>query len=324
VNNPWNAITPPSKDVSARRVDHTHSLNLFWARDQQGKYLFICELDSLGKNEVPRFPDLAAIQVLFVPDGAKARLVLILAEQSSWELFLALCQDLVETTRAAKNSGDAVNIIQRRLLRWHEFLKQNRPRILSEEQIKGLIGELVFLRDHAVPLFGASEAVKNWKGPEGSPQDFNAGDTVIEVKCQSGATAPRIRISSPDQMSPQMPQMYLFVVTLGSAAATEPGAVNLPLLISETAALLSGEAPGTLERFNDLLCQAGYAVSDKYLEYSYLLVDRRIFSVEEGFPRITAGQVPPGISHLTYCIDLAACEPFEISIKEWEAHYGCK
>ena len=28
MNNPWDEITPPSKDLSARRVDHTHPLDL--------------------------------------------------------------------------------------------------------------------------------------------------------------------------------------------------------------------------------------------------------------------------------------------------------
>jgi len=43
MNNPWENINPPSKDVSARRVDHTHNLDLFWGRDHLGHYLFIYE-----------------------------------------------------------------------------------------------------------------------------------------------------------------------------------------------------------------------------------------------------------------------------------------
>ena len=322
MNNPWEAIKPPAEDISARRVDHSHLLDLFWARDQQGRYLFVCAMKSSRKVYSIQLPELVGIQALQTMEGGVSKLILILTDQNNWELFAGICNDLIETTRRANNNIQAIEIIQRRLLQWHEFLKQVRPRMLSEEQIKGLIGELIFLRDHVIPKFGAAVALKYWKGPEGAPQDFNIGDSVIEVKCQSGATAPRIVISSADQLSPQLPMMYLFVVTLGAVGVSDAGAINLPSLTGEITALLNHTAPESLEQFNNLLCKSGYIPAERYLEYSYLLANKRLFLVREHFPRIAVKQVPAGVSRLTYSIDLSACDPFEITLKEWEAYYG--
>ena len=94
MNNPWDEINPPSRDVSARRVDHTHVLDLFWARDHLGRYLFIYEFLPEGED-IPKInlSDLVGIQTAYIPANSgisRNRLVLLLNEQSNWELFLSL------------------------------------------------------------------------------------------------------------------------------------------------------------------------------------------------------------------------------------------
>ena len=45
MNNPWDEIKIPSKEISGRRVNAEHPLDLFWARNHTGQYLFIYEFD---------------------------------------------------------------------------------------------------------------------------------------------------------------------------------------------------------------------------------------------------------------------------------------
>lgn len=322
MNNPWSEIAPPKVDVSARRVDHSHNLDLFWGRDHQSKYLFILEIPSeinLTKKDIP---DLAGIQAVITVDKNKKKLLLILNELDNWELFWSICNDLVEATRGVVTVGGAIIIIKRRLERWQKFMMKTPSGILTEEEIKGLIGELVFLKNHVIPMLGAGNSVKCWKGPEGAPQDFNIGKTVIEVKCQSGATVPRIKISSAEQLAPQVPEMYLFVLTLGTVMAWDKYSVSLPSLVKDITMMIGDNSPDALDRFNDLLFHVGYIESEKYTEFRYLLVSERIFVVHEGFPRITSHQVPAGVNHVKYCIDIDACEPFEITLEKWTGMYG--
>jgi len=313
MNNPWNNINSPSKDISARRVDHTHTLDLFWARDHLGRYLFIYEF--MPEESIPKInlPDLAGMQTAHLPaDGSdgKNRLVLLLKEQSNWELFFSLCSDLVQATRQAKSSSLAVQTILRRLARWHDFLKKNPNELLTEEAIKGLIGELLFIKSYLIPVFGPGQAVQFWQGPEGMPQDFNVNKSAIEVKCQSGASSPYVKITSTDQLCPQLPEMYLFVLTLGKTTPETEGAINLPGLIANIRDSLQANTSSQIERFNDLLHMVGYVDAEQYLDFSYILAGEKMFNVMEGFPRICTNDIPQGIIKISYDISLSACEPF--------------
>lgn len=313
MNNPWDDISQPSSDVSARRIDHTHALDLFWARDHLGRYLFIFELPPDADMQQSNLPTLVGIQLTHMPPAGKTppRLVLVLNEKSNWEIFLALCNDMVHTTRACQSTREAVQTILRRLGRWQEFLKKQRPDLLPEEQIKGLIGELLFLRDSLMPKFGAAQAVTFWQGPETLPQDFNVNDCAIEVKCQSGVSQPTVRISSAEQLCPQLPEMYLRVITLGRTAPENSEAIHLPLLVGQIRRQLDTCSPPALERFNDLLYMTGYLDSERYRDFSYLLAGQAMYHVVDGFPRICPDDLPQGIARLSYSVSLAECASFK-------------
>jgi len=192
-SNPWDSIDLPSRDVSARRVDHTHPLGFFWAKDNQGRYLFLCEFPE-GTQLPPKFPDLKGVEVC--PPGDGQRLILVLKEKSEWKIFHALCIDIVVATRDLHNLTSSVSVIVKRLNRWQEFLRNAKSRLLSEERIKGLLGELLFISDFLVPAFGIQQCLLFWLGPEGCSQDFEVNDSAVEVKCQSGVSIPYLKISS--------------------------------------------------------------------------------------------------------------------------------
>jgi len=318
MKNPWQAIDPPVRDVSALRVNPNHPLDLYWARDHIGRYLFIYEYPLNSKVIINDPPDLVGVDTVSMATGnGNSRLVLILKEKTDWELFFALCNDLLNATITAKSSTVASATILHRLMRWHEFLKKKRSDILSEEKIKGLIGELVFIRDHLIPKYGSADSIKFWIGPEGAPQDFNINNCAVEVKSQLGGTNPNIKISSAEQLCPQLPELFLFVVTLGKASIDNDLSVNLPTLIEEIIEKLENESE-QLSRFQDMLMEIDYYYSEKYLDYNYLLIGQRVFNVTGEFPRICPNDLRDGIVKLSYNINLAPCTPFEIDMLEWE------
>lgn len=314
MTNPWAAIELPSRDVNARRIDHSHPSDMFWAKDQLGHYLFIFEHPKQENGQrQPFLPDLAGIKASYLPATANSttsRLILLLNEQHNWELFYSLCNDLAGATRHTSSPQVALEIILRRLARWHEFLKANRGELLSEDRIKGLIGELLFLKNCLIPVFGAGSAVNFWQGPSGTPQDFCVGQCAIEVKCQSGGTRPYVKISSEFQLFSQLPEIYLFVVTLGKAAIEQAGAVHLPGLVTDIRRELAAAPHDQSERFADLLYSVGYVDSEAYLKYSYLVTATNMYKVLPGFPRICPQDLPRGVSGISYDINLLVCTEF--------------
>jgi len=185
--NPWENIAPALGNLSARRIDESHRLDLYWARDHLGRYLFVYEIPHDDAPATVQMPNLVGVDTLYMPPGGSiptARLVLVLNETGNWELFHALCNDLVRATSGSADSRQAVDTIIRRLNRWQEFLRKQRSDTLTVEKIRGLIAELIFLKDYLIPAFGAGAAVQFWQGPQGSPQDFNVNVSAIEVKCR--------------------------------------------------------------------------------------------------------------------------------------------
>jgi hypothetical protein len=313
MTNPWSVIELPAHDVIGRRIDHRHPFDLFWGKDYLGHYLFIFESGDHHYGMQALLPDLVGIKTRYLPasqDSPKSRLVLLLNEQQNWELFYSLCNDLIGATRNAASAKSAMEIILHRLERWHEFLRANRGGILGEEKIKGLIGELLFLKKHLMPVFGPGPALNFWQGPEGAPQDFCVGQSAIEVKCKSGATRPYVRISSEFQLCSQLPELYLHVITLGKATSEQEGAIHLPGIIADVRLQLTSVSYEQSERFSDLLFDIGYIDSDSYLSYSYFVTNESTFKVVPGFPRVCSDALPQGVANLTYDINLLACAKF--------------
>ena len=311
--NPWESIEIPSRDVSARRVDHTHPLNFFWAKDHQGRYLFFCEFEK--DTPLPsKFPDLIGVEVF--PPGKERRLVLLLKSKSDWEIFLALCTDIVKATQNIHQVTSSVAIIINRLNRWREFLTKAKSPLLSEDRIKGLMGELIFLKNHLMPAFGVEQSIEFWRGPDGYSQDFEVNDCAIEVKCQSGVSSPQVKISSEDQLCSQMPNIFLHVVTLGRASQDDSMSVHLPSILQEIRTLITPYSSDCMERFNDKVFKTGYINLDAYMDYSYIHTKDITYRVIEGFPRICRRNLYEAIKQVKYTISLSHCEPY-LGFPDW-------
>jgi hypothetical protein len=186
------------------------------------------------------------------------------------------------------------------------MLAHDRKGLLTEQEIRGLFGELTFLHQELIPRFGAN-AVALWNGPEGSPQDFAIGSAVVEIKTRSGAGPTRIQISSPDQLWPLLPEMYLGVYYL--ALVTDPGqGKSLKTLVDLVRSEV--DVAGFRETFESRLEAVGYLDLPDYSAEFFLAGPLESYEVRQGFPMIGPGSVPDGVDHVTYAIQLDRCQPF--------------
>ena len=79
------------------------------------------------------------------------------------------------------------------------MLAKYRGNMLSEDEIKGLIGEILFLKDFLLSQYGEVSSVNAWIGPEMADQDSVFSDVWYEVKATtSGANS--IKVSSIEQL----------------------------------------------------------------------------------------------------------------------------
>ncbi len=311
MSNPWEKIKTPLSSYNVRRADHTHSFDFFWGKDISGDYLFLFECDASigfpGKVRVLKGIDIS----LPASDGdRKTRLILRLNNRDDWDIFYSLCLDLIQATSSCSNEESVVAVIVRRLERWHIFLKKYHTKIMSEFEQKGLIGELLFLKDYLLPKFSVSEALSFWQGPLDAPQDFCICDTAVEVKCQLGTSKPLIRISSVEQLNAQLSRLYLFVVTVGKGAKNTDNVINLPIIIGEIREDIQKSQPSSGDLFEDLLLQAGYMDLQEYSEFHFVLSSFRFYEVTDDFPKFYPNDIPEGIVNISLDIMLDKCSQF--------------
>lgn len=296
---PWDGLpVAPAGELEARRADASHPYAFFFARNAQGDLLLTLQV-SCRNWEPGTIPVLRGLEVQWLP--AFGRLQVRLVAAGDRDMFAVLCRDLLAWTSAARSDEECMERTLARLARWQRLLSRGRTKLLTEEQIRGLFAELLFLRDELLPRFGAL-AVLAWKGPQGYPQDFALDGFAVEVKSHLVGAAAEVRISSPEQLHAPGAELILRVQRL--AVSSEDGA-NLVALVREITAMLQ-DHPEELASFELSLSEVGYHDAPDYESYRLSSEGVDTYLVEGGFPRITPDDVPEGVCGVSYSIRLPA------------------
>ncbi|MBL8199777.1 MAG: PD-(D/E)XK motif protein [Chromatiales bacterium] len=312
-DNPWqDLLLSEAGYLQAKRVDPSHPHDFFWARNPDGKYAFVLSLKEVP-GEWQASIALRGISVRLFHD--QKQLQLLLSDSSDWQMFAVLCRDLVECCRAAGSTREVMDAVVSRLLRWQRLLSRGPRRILDEREIRGLIGELLFLRDELLPRLG-SRASLFWQGSDGKPQDFVVGATLFEVKTIRTGDAPRIHISSPDQLWAGGLPLYLRVIPLTKCGSQVAGAVTLPHLIESLGRQFTTQE--SIEAFDNGLAATGYVPLPEYAEFAFTAGSPVWYAVTDGFPMITAERLTAGLVDVKYSIQLSVCAPF-LASPDWQS-----
>ena len=151
----WVAIagSPVSKGVF-RLLDESHPLDLYAGLDQDNRRVLML-VTQLPPEELP--PTGAVEVTVHLRRDGEYAVLFRLARTELNEIFGRLCQDLVDSTRAATKENGAAALFQR-LNRWRRLLEPGRVG-LSDSELRGLYGELWFLWTMAIPVHGAVDAV---------------------------------------------------------------------------------------------------------------------------------------------------------------------
>ena len=315
--NPWRDIEPPriASSVSSRRVDAELPWHFFWARGADRAVFLTLSHASESTPTTPP-PRLRDIQITLAPaDDAGTRiLALKLLDSSQQDTFFTLCRDILSVAGRAASEAEAVSVALNRTWRWHHLLRGG-GRLLSAEEQKGLMGELLVLERLVLPNLGASAAVTAWRGPLGSPKDFEIARVAIEAKTRCGGATPSLSITSESQLDERgVDSLFLHVVELDEAPTDATDGVTLHDVAERIRGRLLSLDPGSGGVFETRLSASGYREEDDYSSHRWLEGATRIYLVTGNFPRITSDAMRSGVSNVRYSISLADCEPFATSV----------
>lgn len=282
---------------SWKLVDDSHPLKFYVGIDEKGRYA-LEYIGSFVHNKNVKSSNLIEINHYKMAKDEKS-MVLSLTDTSCLKEFCIFCNDLVESTsKLSKFSKKGYETLCNLYFTWQKMFKSH-SETMSEHEIKGLIGELLFLKDEMFPLWGISNSISSWAGPDSSKKDFSIESTWYEIKTiEYGKKT--VGISSLEQLE-SLVDGFLVVYQLEKMSPGFHG-ITINCLANEILHMISFLPDKQL--FLDKLNKVGFSFSDLYDEYVYDKRDLSKYRVNESFPKLVKDRVPQAIAKATYEITL--------------------
>nr|WP_274636496.1 PD-(D/E)XK motif protein [Microbacterium bovistercoris] len=300
-----------------RVIQLPHPRVTFLAQNHNGRAALLAKL-TLDPNQI--VPDGRGFSITTEQTGSEGFIRIASTDPGISLLFLKLVDYVLEQTAEARDATAASRLLVAAVNDFKRFF-QRRPGRLGEEEIRGLISELLLLLhlqggDHARTW----DVFHAWGGPFGALHDFEfAAGNAIEVKSTHRPPA-EIRISSPAQTAPLPDGLDLVVLPLERIAIGTGADVRFVDLVSEVGALAATHGGDVADLWDAALHVLGLDLADEYYEqWQFLLGDWLRFLVTENFPGIRATDIPAGVVKVTYSLRLDSLQAFAARFDDLEA-----
>ena len=287
-----------------RRVDASHPLDLYCGMDSQFHYALLL----VSVKEPPR--NLVSSKVISVAlnrrKDQKWTLMFSLTEDSYGELFFRFCSDIIESSRVLRYPENGPGFIAERYRNWQQMLAESRTDLLSMSEVKGLIGEMLCLKEILFPLYGQRTSVNAWIGPGMAAQDFVFSDTWYEVKATTSRST-EIQISSVEQLD-STTEGTLVVMALDKTSPENAERITINGLYRRI--LNSLDDDSLKSAVSRMLFQAGYYPRPEYDENAYQLHFIEQYRVSADFPCLRRAAFPDAVGNARYSLVLPAIKGF--------------
>lgn len=286
------------------RVDNSHVLELHVGLDDKGRKA----IEFRGVFTPRKVTGTSAIEVNQYKKFDYNTIRFSLCDEEISGLFYKFCEDLVEQTRENKERSEGYTAIVTRYFQWKKMFVSSKGNLLTEPEIMGLIGEILYLKDTLAGRIGLYNALKSWSGQELTHKDFSFDDTWVEVKTiRSGGQT--VKISSLEQLDSEFAG-ELAVYSLEKMSMAYNG-ITLNKLIIQAREMFT--SPEEKDQFMANVALQGYEYHNAYDEYVYEISGYRRYRVAAGFPRLTVKDVPSAIKKAIYELSLTDMARFEIT-----------
>lgn len=286
------------------RFGENRHLSLYIGRDDDARY----SLDFRGRYKPVRISSSDVIAVEQYRNEDFLTLRFSLENNDLLEYFCTFCQDLLDSVRVTNEDETAYHTLRSRYYSWRQLFRPNNAR-MSETEIMGLIGELLFMRDYMIPQRGIDISLESWMGPEKTHKDFSAQQDWFEVKTISFGKE-SVRISSIEQLDSDI-DGYLVVYELEKMSPSFDG-IRINQLVNNIISLLTNVAQR--ETFMAKLQLFGFDFSNENDNFVFVLKNKHMYKIEtETFPRIHRKMLPDSITHVQYELLLTKIENFKLN-----------
>ncbi len=298
-------LIPKGERINARviELDLKKDVKIFIFSEKESVYSCLLPVSST----LPKLPEINGLVIqyqLFGETGHVKNNYILLECHSRAYLpnYTEILKEILE--EFDKGDSELLEVINKIISKWRHFLAQPTSLILNEDQIIGLIGELMVL-SRLIKLYGA-DALTIWSAGSGEEDFINCGK-VIEVKTTLKEKHEHI-INGIDQLLVKSDRLKHILSLLISPSASE-NSFTLPLKVKECSDLYTDD-PESYDLFFKKLKIRGYDARDflQYLKYTYEFIRGGYFNIDKSFPKLTtdelASPLNSRISKVRYSLDM--------------------
>jgi len=245
-------------------------------------------------------------------------LIMTLIDKEYNNLFDDLIISLFNSIKDIKEVHLYSKVFIQTFYQWVLFFTSDNNDRLPKDVIKGVWGELIILKEliQSSDSYSVNDILYGWRGPYDQGHDFIYDDNHIEVKTKDNKKL-SVRISSEQQLEVESGKtLTLSVVSVDDDMENGFSLKDLVLEIKKAVF----ERLGDFSIILTALLQKGVTLQNIQEYNNYRFKPLNIFNydcLEEGFPKITANNLPPSISNVKYDINLTNLANYIVLVREF-------
>ena len=226
------------------------------------------------------------------------------------DLFDDLILSIFSKIYQVLDPNDYSELFTKHFFKWSAFFEKKKFDGLSREQVKGMIGELFFLKNQLLELsINVDDIISTWRGPYDEGHDFVSDFVDYEIKTIEN-TKNNVRISSEFQLESEKGKELLLVVI--SVVFDIENGLSLKSLINDIKSIILDKL-GDNSIFINAISQKGLVFDDleQYEIYKYTPVFETLYDCTKiNFPKLISSNTPEEINEINYNIRLNLIDEF--------------
>lgn len=291
--------------LSYKRINSDHPMNIYIGYNEKGNQSLA--IISTKCNVDYESTKLINVELKVRNDGDYV-LSFNLLDDSFSDIFYQFVSDIIDKSYNLKDYSPIAFVIER-WKKWINMFKNPRNVFLSENEVRGLLGELIYLEKYMFNKYGIDKSLESWIGSSLSHKDFEINDTWYELKTIR-ENALTVTISSMEQLdSNEKGKLVLVKLEPSNESINEPIKLNDYIQRIESYFLNDHQ----LNVFKEKLDERKYFYTLEYDKYVYSIKSIDHYEVNEEFPRLKVSDLPNSIARVSYDLYIKEIENFKIN-----------
>lgn len=301
------------KGFKALRISNECIPDLFMAIDKDGRRCLILFLP-IESAEL-RDKEMENLSLIFIP---QKEATLIRLQNAN---FIDLFNDLITSIYQKINDINDLTIASSTFIsifsKWTHFFEPSNKLKLSEDEIRGVFGELSYLNNvlqMSSPGDG-EKTIESWQGPFNKSNDFIFESKNVEIKTKLDS-ASTVRISSEFQLEREFDKaLELCVISLKYDLSNGLSISDILSKIVDHCRLHFIDLVGLYRALGKLSLTPSNIV--EYNNFRYIISNVTIYDAgKSAFPKICTSNLPEEISNVKFSLRVSTLDSFIIDQKD--------